>query len=669
MSNSRSTRRYDYSGLLMPERKRNLCEFIMPGSAFFGGGSGPPLPAVHWNPADAGAHISLSDTDLTAAITLNDGTWNSVRANVGYSSGKYQFEIVDTVASTAPEAVIGGLAKADMNLGGYVGSASTGAHSFGIWNVSGGAGCAILDKTGSASDNGGSPTQVAPAVGSGVVFTYLIDLDNLKYTVMRNGLAVCFGSLTAGTWYPAVSVSYAAARAGGRFTAAALQYPMAGYLSWSGEVVTPLANNGWDRFAINTTFNASPDMFTVTGTVGGWRKARGAGGKTSGKWQHEVLLQTSTPSGVFTIPGFIDDTSDPMENSGAYVGLELYSAGFWGDAGGTDLYFFDHTTGVSDNGGSGVSHNNGGVRYNAGASITVCLDIDALTYKIKANGTTFMTGTLPAGKTWYPAVSLYGSAQCTGRFTASQIVYPEPSYTAWNDPLSAWEQGVFAFSPILFFNLNETGGTTVADSSGNGLTGTISTGPVQFNQPRLFPGIGPTLNLAIPGHAVASIQVGDNALLDVTGDFTILIALNMLAAVGWYQKLFWKITDLFNGKGTFYLGIDLGGGTIRGRVNVGGAYYDVTSPSQISAGTSYICVLRRIGTELSLWLGALGGSFSKIGFVTLPPGAVLDTNTANPLVVSGAGNDSFNGEIGTPILFGSGLSDAALMNLWTIANT
>ena len=81
---------------------------------------------------------------------------------------------------------------------------------------------------------------------------------------------------------------------------------------------------------------------------------------------------------------------------------------------------------------------------------------------------------------------------------------------------SGYADEVLHDSPVAYLKLDEPSGTTVADSTGNGLTGTIGGSGSSLNNAS-YPGAD---GKAWSDNASAYIDIGANSLIDITGDFT-----------------------------------------------------------------------------------------------------------------------------------------------------
>lgn len=109
--------------------------------------------------------------------------------------------------------------------------------------------------------------------------------------------------------------------------------------------------------------------------------------------------------------------------------------------------------------------------------------------------------------------------------------------------MSTYAQLVAARSPIGYWRFQESSGTSIADSSGNSLTGTLS-GSGYTQGVAGYP--GDAADLAISGSADIAVEVADNALLDISGAIT-LEAWFKHSTSNFSGGLVWKSADLFSG--------------------------------------------------------------------------------------------------------------------------
>lgn len=222
-----------------------------------------------------------------------------------------------------------------------------------------------------------------------------------------------------------------------------------------------------------------------------------------------------------------------------------------------------------------------------------------------------------------------------------------------------------ASAPIGWWKMNETSGSAVADSSGNGYN---ATGGVfsSANEPFIFSGAGVSRGIAnLEQGGVEVTTASANTGLSVTGDMTCQILLIITEADSGFPKLMNKPTDLFTGQSNYQLFLNTSTTKITGRVNISGGYYDVNSTNTYSLGTPYMIHLRRSGTTLSLWInGVLDTSLTV-------PSSNLDT-AATPLYFGrplGYGTtDDYAGRIQSPAVWNRALSNAEIENLWALRN-
>lgn len=223
-------------------------------------------------------------------------------------------------------------------------------------------------------------------------------------------------------------------------------------------------------------------------------------------------------------------------------------------------------------------------------------------------------------------------------------------------PATPWELAVDALGPVMWLRLHEPSGTFV-DATGNGHDGTANNSPSRA-QAAIYTNMGLSAGFASTNQ---SVSVANNAALQMTGDFTIAIAIKRNGAQATFPKLFWKPTDYGNGRHNYGFEYVSSTNKILARVNSSSNYYDATSTTTFSDATSYWVVQRRLGTEMSIWVNG-----TKEATATLPGGALLDTST-DSIWIGGQtnnANDQWTGTLDEPMLFNYGLADADIATLW-----
>lgn len=133
------------------------------------------------NPSDKGANIALSGGNLIA--TKSAAGWNSVRATLGKTSGKWYFEITYTTVAASANAMA---AVSD-------GASSTGSY-FGGTALSYGYNAALGQKY-----NNGSSAAYGSTWGAGDVIGVALDMDNGKVFFAKNNVWQNSGDPVAGT--------------------------------------------------------------------------------------------------------------------------------------------------------------------------------------------------------------------------------------------------------------------------------------------------------------------------------------------------------------------------------------------------------------------------------------------------------------------------------------
>lgn len=147
---------------------------------------------VTWNPDDKGAYILLSNGDLSVD-TSTAGNWHGVRATVGFTSGKWQWEI--TTRSTFQ--LFLGVATASADLGS--GSTSFIGHDQYGYGVYGADGKMYNNNVGAAWGT---------FYLAGSVLTFLLDMTAHTLEVLKNGVSMGTQDISSlsGAVFPAGSL-------------------------------------------------------------------------------------------------------------------------------------------------------------------------------------------------------------------------------------------------------------------------------------------------------------------------------------------------------------------------------------------------------------------------------------------------------------------------------
>lgn len=147
-----------------------------------------------WDAGSKGPQISLSGDELTAAHQGANG-WNSVRANVGLSRGKWYWET--KLGPAGGQYHIQGIA------GVFSGSAAIYSHGAGL-AFNGTPGLFVRDYAAGAS-------SLALSIDEGDVFSYALDMDTGTLKMAHNCQWLSLSPLftgVSGTVYPVASLLY-----------------------------------------------------------------------------------------------------------------------------------------------------------------------------------------------------------------------------------------------------------------------------------------------------------------------------------------------------------------------------------------------------------------------------------------------------------------------------
>jgi hypothetical protein len=168
---------------------------------------------------------------------------------------------------------------------------------------------------------------------------------------------------------------------------------------------------------------------------------------------------------------------------------------------------------------------------------------------------------------------------------------------------NAYLAAVLADSPALYMRLEEVAGTTCADASASGFTGTASAG-VNRNIAS-HAGIGIGVSFAAN---TDKIDVPDNAALDITGDVTYEFWLNYSSRAAAQMLVGKGFKDASNAG--YQLWLDGSGGFVFERSSLsallgGGSGGSNTVPND---SAWHHCVITRIGTACTAWVDGVHGT-------------------------------------------------------------
>lgn len=289
---------------------------------------------VFWNPADKHAAITLSGDNLVAETTATN-LYRGVRANVGYSSGRYYVECRVLAMSNADEMAPIGLAELGAPLDDYMGSGAS-DESFGyfangtVWNSgsgggSGGLEVAVLETAGIYIDF--DEQRVYPRSNEGWGFA-----DPLTSS---NG----FDFTGTHTYYPACTLyglgDEVELNGGGDpffHDVSDASLPPFTY-AWNGVLLVPGPIVTWnpsDKSA-DITLSGSNLVATQTGGAGNFRNVRGTFGFASlhswtGKRYFECRRNAATDPADLMVIGFGTGSTSLSQRLGTQGGGQLSAA-------------------------------------------------------------------------------------------------------------------------------------------------------------------------------------------------------------------------------------------------------------------------------------------------------------------------------------------------------
>lgn len=182
----------------------------------------------------------------------------------------------------------------------------------------------------------------------------------------------------------------------------------------------PPAGAKWDASAKGANIVLSGGNLSAEGGLSTWQSVYADTGKSAGKWQFEIVI-VSGATGVLRPFASLADKTNVANLLNTYTGnpgaTVKESLGYWGNG----TFYRNLTAGATNSAVTATA---------AGDVITVALDAGTGTAYWYRNGTLARTEALPAGKTWYPAASVYGGgSKVTLRTTG--LTYPVSGFTDW----------------------------------------------------------------------------------------------------------------------------------------------------------------------------------------------------------------------------------------------
>lgn len=211
-----------------------------------------------------------------------------------------------------------------------------------------------------------------------------------------------------------------------------------------------------------------------------------------------------------------------------------------------------------------------------------------------------------------------------------------------------YAETVLADSPRGYWKLDETSGTSMADTSGNSLTGTLTTvsgtGPA-VNQTGLVT-VGKSCTMA-SGLNRGYVYVSDNALLDVGDTFTLEAWIN-LNAVGADQAIIDK------GLNGYYMRV---GSTNHLELIKSGVALIVTSTNTFSVSTTYHCVITKSGATVLQYVNGADVT-GTVSNQTIVDGTKKMFIGYDNSLGDGAGSQRMQGNLDEVAVYGTALSAA-----------
>jgi concanavalin A-like lectin/glucanase superfamily protein len=224
--------------------------------------------------------------------------------------------------------------------------------------------------------------------------------------------------------------------------------------------------------------------------------------------------------------------------------------------------------------------------------------------------------------------------------------------------VASYQQTVLADNPVMYLRLNETVGTTAADTSGNGHAGTY-TGAWTLGVAAGGTGLGTAISSA--GATGIFVDIPSSAALDITGDVTLEAWINTTQSGGSQYIMSKGQTDASHGSYGMYL--DLNGKIVFTCTEVS---LVLTGTSAHSLNTWYHIACTRSGNTWTIYTnGVADGTTSNAQAISA---------TARNYRISGVVEQAgtffpFTGAIDEVAVYNTALSAAAIAAHYAARNT
>jgi hypothetical protein len=169
-------------------------------------------------------------------------------------------------------------------------------------------------------------------------------------------------------------------------------------------------------------------------------------------------------------------------------------------------------------------------------------------------------------------------------------------------PTPTYATEVLADTPIAYWRLGESSGTSAADSSGNNRNGTYVGAP-SLGSPGLVTG-DPNTSVSFNG-TNQSVDVADAPAFNLTGDLTLEAVVNMTGGEN-YRTIVAK-HDGAGDVSTYELRVQGSTGALQFvQRSTTGAYMTVTSNTTLAANTTYHIAATKSGSTVTLYINGVG---------------------------------------------------------------
>ncbi len=267
--------------------------------------------------------------------------------------------------------------------------------------------------------------------------------------------------------------------------------------------------------------------------------------------------------------------------------------------------------------------------------------------------------------------SLVATVVATTSLLATVSLLGPASPAAGTTTVPSYSAHVLGLHPSAYYRLAETSGTTAADASGNGVTGTYATSGVTYGVPGPLTSqsdsavsyLSPGRDFTTPAIAASdtSLPMGASPRTEEVWFKSTALPTGCFGSASWDGML--AIGYGSNASSTSYFGIGVCATQVAvGQIDASGPTDVASSPVALNSGGWNLLDATYDGTTIDVYVdGQLAGSFAAT-LATVPgSGLAIGEGTLNPF---GAEYTGFYGSIGEPAVYPTALTPAEIQATW-----